>query len=263
MATALLYAEARLGELLKSCSKGTFKKGGEKALPSGITKKQSHFAQQLYENKDLIEEVIAEAKDNEDIPTRTEVLRKAVKLKHTSLPTPTLPKGKYRVIYADPPWQFSNTGFEESAEQQYPTMTTEEICKLPVVELTHNQSVLFLWATNAMLEDALRVIKTWGFSYKSNFVWIKNKGPSIGWFTISRHELLLIATKDDNLHPAKKFNSWFEAEVTKHSQKPNKVYEMIEQMYSSPYIELFARNTRKNWSSWGNELVKSRETGNI
>lgn len=173
------------------------------------------------------------------------------------------PLGKYSVIYADPPWQYNNSGFEESAKSHYPTEETTKIINLedisgkPVTELTTNDSVLFLWATNPFLMEGLEVVDSWGFKYKTNFAWIKNKGPSIGWFNKGRHELVLIGVEKDNRHPAEKYNSWFEAEVTTHSKKPELVYEMIERMYAGPYIELFARNTREGWDSWGNEVPKS------
>ena len=168
---------------------------------------------------------------------------------------PPLPQGKYFVIYADPPWQYQNEGFDESAEQQYPTIPVEEICALPIRGLITDKAVLFLWVTNAFLKEGIQVCEAWGFSYKTNFAWIKNKGPSIGWFSRSRHELLFIATKGDGVHPVEKYLSWFEAEVTKHSKKPALVYEMIEKMYPGPYVELFARQKRDGWENWGNEII--------
>ena len=156
--------------------------------------------------------------------------------------TPPLPEGKYPVILADPPWQYDNSGFEQSAASHYPTMPTEEIAK--VAQFIHDKSVLFLWCTNPFLREGIEICKAWGFDYKTNFVWVKNKGPGIGWFNTSRHELLLIGTIGKGMHPHEKYISWFEGEVTKHSKKPITVYEMIEQMYAGPYIELFARNTR-------------------
>lgn len=179
------------------------------------------------------------------------------------------PAGKYSVIYADPPWQYNNSGFDESASSHYPTEETTKIINLedisgkPVTKLTTNDSVLFLWTTNPFLMEGLEVVRSWGFKYKTNFVWIKNKGPSIGWFNMGRHELVLIGVEKDNRHPAEKYNSWFEAEVTKHSKKPDIVYEMIETMYAGPYIELFARNTRQGWDSWGNEISKNKENRKI
>lgn len=173
-----------------------------------------------------------------------------------------LPPGKFRVFYADPPWQFDNAGFKQSAESKYLTMPTDEIIKKTdsegktIPEKTYEDSVLFLWATNAMLEDALRVMEEWGFKYKSNMVWCKDRSPGMGWFVDSRHELLLIGTKEENVHPKFKPISWFEAPVQKHSQKPEIEEEIIEKMYKGPYVDLFARENkgRKNWTYWGNEI---------
>ncbi len=169
-------------------------------------------------------------------------------------PPPDLAVGKYFVLYADPPWQYDNSGLNESAAQQYPTMETQQICQLPVRDLVDEKAVLFLWVTNPFLQEGLEVCRSWGFEYKTNFVWIKNKGPSMGWFCHSRHELLFVATHGEGVHPTEKMISWFESEVTRHSQKPDKVYEMIETMYTGPYIELFARRGRPGWDNWGNEL---------
>ena len=162
--------------------------------------------------------------------------------------------GKYFVLYADPPWQYDNSGLNESAAQQYPTMAAEEICQLPIRELVDEKAVLFLWVTNPFLQEGLEVCRSWGFEYKTNFVWIKNKGPSMGWFCHSRHEVLFVATRGEGVHPTEKMISWFKADVTKHSQKPDPVYGMIETMYAGPYIELFARRGRPGWDNWGNEL---------
>lgn len=205
---------------------------------------------QYPEKEKYIEE---EAKPKAKIWTER-VFEKERKRLSKPIESPPLPEGKYFVIYADPPWQFQNIGFDESAEQQYPTMPIEEICALPVKDLIDEKAVLFLWTTNAFIEEAVQVCRAWGFEYKTNFAWIKNKGPSIGWFTKSRHELLLIATRGEGVHPKEKLISWFQAEATKHSKKPELVYGMIEKMYSGPYIELFARQTRKGWDGWGNEL---------
>ena len=166
-----------------------------------------------------------------------------------------LPEGTYTIVYADPPWQFDNAGFTQSAESHYPTLSTDQLCTMNVNEKTEDPAVLFLWSTNAMLEDALKVMQAWGFAYKSNMVWCKKSGVGIGWFVDSRHELLLIGVKGEGLHPQFKPVSWFEAERTEHSRKPDLVYEYIEKMYpNQKYIELFARRKRKGWTSWGNEV---------
>lgn len=176
------------------------------------------------------------------------------------LPSPPLPKLESQVLYADPPWAFDNSGFEQSVEQQYSTLSLEEVCNFTDGEITVKQlskvkeSVLFLWVPEALLPDGLQVLRAWGFEYKAQMVWKKNKAPGMGWWVNSKHELLFIGARGTELHPATKYDSVFEAPVTDHSRKPHIVYEMIEGMYTGPYIELFARNTRPGWGSWGNEI---------
>lgn len=168
-----------------------------------------------------------------------------------------LPPGKYPVIYADPPWSYSNSGFLQSAESKYPTLDLEKIEELrdidgrKVQDLTIEESVLFLWATAPLTPDNLRVMDAWGFSYKTHFIWPKGRGPGIGWFLETRHELLLIGTQKTNVHPAVKPSSIIEAPAGAHSEKPDAVYEIIESMYAGPYVELFARRAREGWDSWG------------
>lgn len=218
------------------------------------TAKDLGISRQATQQAIQIAKIVEEKPEYAKIKSGTKILQE---YKQSKLKTQPLPNGKYRVIYADPPWQFNNSGFSQSAKSHYPTMPVEKICQLPIQKLTVGNSVLFLWATNAMLQEALQVCKAWGFNYKSNFVWIKNRGPSIGWFVESRHEILLIATKGTGTHPKRKFPSWFMSSTSKHSQKPDKVYEMIEKMYSGPYIELFARQERKEWKNYGNEISKN------
>ena len=171
------------------------------------------------------------------------------------------PDGKYRVIYADPPWQYNNSGFVTSAEEQYPTMSTEEIGNLPVRDLADENAVLFLWATNPLLEDALKVCKAWGFDYKTNFVWVKNQHTG-GFYCFGQHELLFIATKGSMLPKTGSLHSSVvNASRREHSRKPDEFYGIIEAMYDGPYIELFARNKREGWNGWGVDYGLFSETG--
>jgi len=162
--------------------------------------------------------------------------------------TPPMPKGEYRVLYADPPWQFANSGLEQSAAQHYPTMATADICNLHPPKTP----VLFLWATAAMLPDALEVVRAWGYEYKTHMVWVKPKGSGIGWYLDTRHELLLICVRGSQ-HPEVKPSSVIEAATSTHSKKPESVYGTIESMYKGPYLEMFARNRHEGWDAWGNE----------
>jgi N6-adenosine-specific RNA methylase IME4 len=267
LAGALLDAESKIGELLKDIPNVKAASGaGRCSLPEGITHKQSHFFQTLADNPEVVEQVKAEAKENDDLPTRTEVLRRVKekdreekynKLKNNKM---ELPDNKYQVIYADPPWKYRDTCEEGSiqskgADKHYPTMTIEELCNLDIDGLCSENAVLFLWTTAPLLKDSFEIINAWGFEYKTNFVWDKIK-HNMGHYTSVRHEHLLIATKGsctpDNL---KLFDSVQSIERSKkHSEKPKEFYEIIETLYIGKKIELFARNKREGWSGWGNEL---------
>lgn len=162
----------------------------------------------------------------------------------------------YSVIYADPPWEYENSGIGAAAAKQYLTMPTSQICELLTsqdVKVTDN-AVLFLWATNPLLPDALRVIEAWGFIYKTNMVWIKGRGTG-GFYVNGGHELLLIATRG-SMRPGVIPSSVISHPAAAHSQKPTDMYELIESMYPDQrYIEFFARRQppRRLWTFWGNE----------
>ena len=163
-------------------------------------------------------------------------------------------EGKYEVIYADPPWQYSNSGFDESAESHYPTMSLDELKELRISSLAAEPCVLFLWVTSPLLPDGLEVMDAWGFEYKTNRVWIKPSAPSMGWWLRTKHELLLVGTANGLAHPRDMVDSVIQAPVTEHSRKPEQVYVDIERCYLGSKIELFARNERPGWNAWGNEV---------
>ena len=197
------------------------------------------------------EDVLATAEDKGW--SRREV-REEVKRRKRPGPLP-LPPGKYAVIYADPPWSYENSGFEQSAATHYPTMETDVICDLAVADLAGEHCVLFLWATSPLLPDALQVMDAWGFSYKAHMVWVKDRAPGMGWWLNTKHELLLIGARGEEVHPAVKPDSVVTAPVTEHSRKPDRFAELIEEMYPrGPWVELFARQERPGWNVWGNEV---------
>lgn len=170
-----------------------------------------------------------------------------------------LPAAKYRVVYADPPWQYSNNGAilndkYGAAERHYPTMSLTELCSLDVRGLCEDDAVLFLWATSPMLPSALDVMRAWGFQYKTSFVWDKVK-HNFGHYNSVRHELLLIGTRGmctpDNLvlHDSVQV-----IERTEHSVKPEEFRKIIDALYTrGRRVELFARRLVDGWDTWGNE----------
>jgi len=116
----------------------------------------------------------------------------------------SLPSGEFDVIYADPPWRFetwSEKGKGRSAEQHYSTMSLEDIKKLPVTKLAQKNCMLFLWAISPMLPQALDVMKSWGFIYKTSLVWVKDQ-VGLGYYFRSRHEYLFIGANGKGKIPA-------------------------------------------------------------
>ncbi|MEM0124304.1 MAG: MT-A70 family methyltransferase [Candidatus Micrarchaeaceae archaeon] len=168
---------------------------------------------------------------------------------------PAPPQGKFAVIYADPPWKYDFvTSQTRAVENHYPTMELGDIKKLPVPAA--DDAILYLWAPPAKLEDALQVMNAWGFQYKTNMVWIKDR-IGAGYYARMRHEILLIGTKGNFGVPAEsdRPDSVIEAPRTEHSKKPEIVYEIIEKAYPKhSKIELFARSKRNGWEAWGNEV---------
>jgi N6-adenosine-specific RNA methylase IME4 len=129
----------------------------------------------------------------------------------------------------------------------------EEIASLPVNEICTESAALFLWVTNPKLEQGLYVLNKWGFTYKTNMVWVKDR-ISTGYWARSRHELLLIGTKGKMPCPieSSRPESLFEWKRREHSEKPDWIYGILEEMYPTlKKIELFARRERKGWKKWG------------
>lgn len=162
---------------------------------------------------------------------------------------------RYAVIYADPPWsyEFSATTNRE-IENHYQTMPVSQIIDLPIPAA--DDSVLFLWATNPKLRDALAVMDGWGFDYVTSMVWVKDR-IGMGYYARQRHEPLLIGKRGalPTPDPANRPDSVIEAPRREHSAKPVEVYELLESMYPGlPKIELFARSRRDGWDVWGDEV---------
>jgi N6-adenosine-specific RNA methylase IME4 len=170
--------------------------------------------------------------------------------------SPPLPEGFYDVIYADPPWKYEYGGsLRGKADIHYNTMDLKDILLLPIQEHIASDALLLLWTTNTFLEDSLKVMRYWGFNYKTCFVWIKDR-IGTGFWLRNQHELLLLGVKGDFPHPADEDrpSSVIQASYTEHSAKPDLFYPLIEKMYPKRrYLELFAREKREGWTSWGFE----------
>jgi N6-adenosine-specific RNA methylase IME4 len=196
-----------------------------------------------------------------------------------------LPQGHYGAILADPPWRFEvwsgetpvkkrgSTSTYTSANVHYETMTARQIERLPVDELAAKDCVLFLWVTWPTLLQAIDLIEAWDFTYKTcAFDWTKAHAGQIemfredtdvlmgmGYWTRANSEPCLLATRGK----PKRLNADVRQGIIEprrqHSRKPDCVHDRIERLVAGPYLELFARASRKGWDVWGNETDRFKE----
>ena len=290
---AVLDAEMRIGELMAKVPKATKGTGANQyAKPegakndtavdfskskadiikdAGFTPKQVQRFQTMAAHPEIVEQVKAEARENDDIASRADILKRIKaekkrqeqqesireqidKPKTTNHVDIFTTNKKYRVIYADPPWSYNDkqdTGMLGGAVKHYTTMPLDDICALPVPAA--DNAVLFMWVTSPLLEDSFKVINAWGFKYKSSFVWDK-VAHNMGHYNSVRHEFLLIATKGSCTPDVKKlYDSVVSIERTEHSRKPKEFREMIDTLYPvGERLEMFAREAPEGWDVWGN-----------
>ena len=168
---------------------------------------------------------------------------------------PEFPKGKYPILLADPPWRyFFPVSNSRKIENHYPTMEIGEIKSLEVPSA--DDAALFLWATSPKMTEAFEVVEAWGFRYKALAVWAKTGSTGMGYWFRQNAEYLLVAAKGNMKapEPSNRQENIIYAKRGSHSRKPVEVYTLIENSYPDlPKIELFARNSRKGWDSWGLE----------
>lgn len=165
----------------------------------------------------------------------------------------------FATIYADPPWSYGNQATRAATDNHYTTMTVDDIASMPVQKLADKNSQLHLWTTNGFLQEAFYVMESWGFSYKSCFVWCK---PSMGignYWRVS-HEFLLCGTRGSATFQNKGLKSWAELPRLKHSAKPKSVREMVEKAWVGPRLELFGRVGAEGWTVMGNEVARTLYT---
>jgi len=202
------------------------------------------------------------------------------KIVSATLPSPSLDlsdkiQGQFATILADPPWQFQNRTGKVAPEHRrllrYPTMELQEILDLPVADFAAARSHLYLWCPNALLMEGLRVMKAWGFTYKSNIVWFKIRkdggpdGRGVGFYFRNVTELVLFGVRGSmrTLKPGRTQVNTLATRKREHSRKPDEIYDIIEACSPGPYLELFARFCRDGWRQWGNEDVEENSRANV
>lgn len=182
------------------------------------------------------------------------------------------PKGKFKAILADPPWTFVSWSPEnQDRVAPYDLMSKAEIQALPVGDLADDDCALFLWICWPQLEEAMQLIQTWGFTYKTcAFSWIKAHAGQIdlfrddvdvqvglGYWTRANSEVCLLATRGAPKRLHADVRQAIIEPRREHSRKPDCIYDRIERLVPGPYLELFSRNEeRPGWVKWGNDVGK-------
>jgi N6-adenosine-specific RNA methylase IME4 len=172
----------------------------------------------------------------------------------------------FRTVLADPPWQFQNRTGKIAPEHRrlarYGTMKLEQIASLPVQGVLADTAHLYLWVPNALLPEGIRVLSAWGFQYKSNLVWHKirkdggSDGRGVGFYFRNVTELVLFGVRGKHartLAAGRRQVNLLATRKREHSRKPDELYKIIEACSEGPYLELFARNTRRGWKGWGDQ----------
>jgi N6-adenosine-specific RNA methylase IME4 len=175
-------------------------------------------------------------------------------------------RGPFGTILCDPPWRFSNrTGKiapEHKRLSRYSTLSLREIQDIPVESVAAPRSHLYLWVPNALLREGLAVMDAWGFTYKTNLIWHKVRkdggpdGRGVGFYFRNTTELVLFGIRGSlrTLAPGRRQVNVVRTEKREHSRKPDELYDIVESCSPGPYLELFARGSRRRWAQWGNEV---------
>ncbi len=173
---------------------------------------------------------------------------------------------RFGTVLADPPWRFVNRTGKVAPEHKrlarYPTMQLDEICALPLADHLEDRAHCYLWVPNALLPEGLAVLNAWGFDYKSNIVWHKirkdggSDGRGVGFYFRNVTEILLFGTRGKNVRteaPGRRQVNMIQSRKREHSRKPDEQYRIIEDCSWGPYLEVFGRGVRNNWTVWGNQ----------
>ena len=183
-----------------------------------------------------------------------------------------LPNKKYNIIYADPPWHYGSKSAVNNTtgsaikplSDHYSTMSLQELKNMSIKNMTKDDAACFMWVTDSHIDEALEVLRSWGFAYKTiAFNWIKttSKGnycKNVAPWTMKSSEICLLGIKGrmTKYKQANNIESLVIAQRTQHSQKPNEVRKRIEDLFGDlPRIELFAREKTDGWDVWGDEIV--------
>lgn len=168
-----------------------------------------------------------------------------------------LPTGPFRVIVADPPWQYDARAQDAGhrAANPYPSMSIDAICAMPVAPLGMDDSVLWLWTTNAHLPESFRVVDAWGYRYKTLLTWVKSQMGMGDWLR-GKTEHCLMCVRGRPTVQLTNQTTCLVAPSAEHSAKPIEFYAMIDALCPGSKLEMFARSEREGYQRWGAEAPR-------
>jgi len=178
---------------------------------------------------------------------------------------------KYAIIYADPPWDYKGQRQHGSADtggaiKHYPCLKLPDLKRMDVAALCADDCLLFLWATSPHLDQAIELLKAWGFKWATvGFVWDKQR-VNPGFYTMSQCEVVLIGKRGKIPQPrgARNIRQLVSKLRGKHSAKPDEVRSRIEKMFPSQRkLEMFARKRTPGWDCHGDEAPSGDEPTHI
>ena len=172
-------------------------------------------------------------------------------------PITALPNVRYQTIVLDPPWDWGDEGDCDQlgrARPTYDTMPFAEILALPIAELTEKDAHIYLWITNRSLPKGFQLLEAWGFRYITALTWCKPHFGMGNYFRGST-EHVLFGVRGSLPLLRKDVGTWFAAQRPgRHSGKPDEFYELVQSCSPGPWLEMFARQERPGWVSWGAEV---------
>lgn len=198
-----------------------------------------------------------------------------------------LPEKRYSTLAVDPPWDYRDrlggnrgtNGFGPSINQaksgmypgvraaanHYDTLSIEQIAMLPVADIAEPNAHIYVWTTNAFMQEAHDLAVRWGFTPKTIVTWVKTRkgvvepeapedcafGMGFYYRNMTEHALFAVRGSLKPLSHSER-NIVF-APVGRHSAKPDEAYDLFARLSPGPRLDLFARTERNGWDVWGNQ----------
>ena len=207
-------------------------------------------------------EVVEHAMENgiKNLKTAKKGLEKSEAIANIEKEPEPLPEGPFRVIACDFPWPYDRVDDPtHRGSIPYPSMSIEEGCEMDVESIAHDDCILWFWTTNSFMHEACHMVDAWGFKPKTILTWKKPRMGVGNWLrNITEH--CILAVRGNPVVNLTNQTTLIEGEVREHSRKPKSFYSLVEELCPGSKVELFARQKRDGWHSWGSETEKFEES---